>query len=84
MLGAGDVLLHSGCGARPRRAARQHHQSGYYFDPIFASAVPDIKGADLAICHMETPYGEPGGPFTGYPIFEVPPQIAGTLHRSRL
>jgi poly-gamma-glutamate synthesis protein (capsule biosynthesis protein) len=81
VLGAGDVLLHNGLWAEARRAARQHHRSGYYFDPIFASAVPDIKGADLAVCHMETPYAGPGGPFTSYPVFEVPPQIAGTLHR---
>ena len=42
--------------------------------------MPDISGADLAICHMETPYGKSGGPFTGYPIFEVPPSIATTIH----
>jgi poly-gamma-glutamate synthesis protein (capsule biosynthesis protein) len=81
VLGAGDVLLHQGFWAQAARAAAERHQSGYYFDPLFTSAVPDIKGADLAICHMETPYGRPRGPFTGYPIFEVPPQIAGTLHR---
>ena len=61
-------------------AVAKRQQSGYDFDPIFASAEPDIKAADLAICHMETPYGQTGGPFTGYPVFEVPPQIAGTLH----
>jgi poly-gamma-glutamate capsule biosynthesis protein CapA/YwtB (metallophosphatase superfamily) len=81
VLGAGDVLLHPGFWAQARRDARKHHMHGYDFDPVFASAVPDIKGADLAICHMETPYGSPDGPFTGFPIFEVPPQIAGTLHR---
>ena len=67
------------CGRWPRRRAAAH-KSGYYFDPMFASAKPDISGADLAICHMETPYGKPSGPFTGYPIFEVPPSIATTIH----
>src|SRR5262249_62022611 len=31
-------------------------------------------------CHMETPYGKKNGPFTGYPVFEVPPVIAQTIH----
>jgi len=80
VLGAGDILLHPGLWAEGRHAAAAAHRTGYYFDPIFASAEPDISGADLAICHMETPYGNPDGPFTGYPVFEVPPQIAQTIH----
>ncbi len=80
VLGAGDILLHPGLWAQGRRDARAAHKKGYFFDPIFASAVPDIEGADLAICHMETPYGKAGGPFHGYPVFEVPPAIATTIH----
>ena len=80
VLGAGDILLHPGLWAQGRRDAAAAHRGGYYFDPLFASAVPDIQGADLAICHMETPYGKAGGPFHGYPIFAVPPAIATTIH----
>jgi poly-gamma-glutamate synthesis protein (capsule biosynthesis protein) len=80
VLGAGDILLHSPLWRVAQADAKAAHKSGYYFDPIFASAKPDISGADLAICHMETPYGKPNGPFTGYPIFEVPPSIATTIH----
>jgi poly-gamma-glutamate capsule biosynthesis protein CapA/YwtB (metallophosphatase superfamily) len=80
VLGAGDILLHSPLWRVAQADAKAAHKSGYYFDPIFASANPDISGADLAICHMETPYGKPNGPFTGYPIFEVPPSIATTIH----
>src|SRR4029453_16392631 len=32
-----------------------------------------------AICHLETPVGEPGGPFSDYPVFKVPPQIIPAL-----
>ncbi len=80
VLGAGDILLHPGLWAQGRRDATAAHRGGYYFDPLFASAVPDIQAADLAICHMETPYGKAGGPFHGYPIFAVPPAIATTIH----
>ena len=35
-----------------------------------------IEQSDLAICHQETPVALPGGPFSAYPSFNVPPQIA--------
>jgi poly-gamma-glutamate synthesis protein (capsule biosynthesis protein) len=35
-----------------------------------------VSGADLAICHMETPFAAPGDPWTGYPIFNAPPFLA--------
>src|SRR5690606_1769482 len=54
---------------------------GYLFDPIFAAVRPVVSEADLAICHLETPLGTPDGPFSGYPRFVVPPQIAATLAR---
>jgi hypothetical protein len=34
-----------------------------------------IDTSDLAICHQETPVAAPGGPFSAYPSFNVPPQI---------
>jgi poly-gamma-glutamate synthesis protein (capsule biosynthesis protein) len=80
VLGAGDILLHPGLWKQGREDAAAAGRFGFYFDPIFASAVPDISGADLAICHMETPYAASNGPFKGYPVFAVPPQIAQTIH----
>ena len=68
VLGAGDILLHPGLWKQGRQdAASGRPQPGYDFDPIFASAVPDISGADLAICHMETPYGAAERPVHGLP-----------------
>lgn len=80
VLAAGDVLLHPALWAQAARDARNLGRTGYDFDPIFTSAKPRIAGADLAICHLETPIGQPGGPFHGYPVFAVPPAIATTLH----
>jgi poly-gamma-glutamate capsule biosynthesis protein CapA/YwtB (metallophosphatase superfamily) len=80
VLGAGDILLHQGLWRQGRADAAARGESGYDFDPIFASAAPRIKAADLAICHMETPYAPPNGPFKGFPVFAVPPSIATTIH----
>ncbi|MEV6105252.1 CapA family protein [Streptomyces sp. NPDC051940] len=53
--------------------------AAYDFGPIFAGVRDMVAGADLALCHVETPFGEPDGPFTGYPVFSSPPQLAAAL-----
>ncbi|GCD95199.1 CapA family protein [Embleya hyalina] len=72
----GDVLAYPTIIAQSQQDAGG---SGNDFHRIFADVRPLVQGSDLALCHMETPYGPPEGPFTGYPIFAAPPQIAGTL-----
>jgi poly-gamma-glutamate synthesis protein (capsule biosynthesis protein) len=79
LIAAGDVLLHNSLWAQAAAAARAAGRPGYDFDPALAALAPDVAGADLAICHLETPLGNPTGPFSGYPSFNVPPQIATTL-----
>ncbi|MEV0718153.1 CapA family protein [Asanoa sp. NPDC050611] len=76
VVASGDVLLHSGLwrGAAVGR--------GFDFAPLFQDVAPVVRAADLAICHLETPVAPRGGPFTGYPIFAVPPQIAPALRRT--
>jgi poly-gamma-glutamate synthesis protein (capsule biosynthesis protein) len=76
VVASGDVLLH---GALWRQANQDAGGRGYDFGPMFASVRPVVTAADLAICHLETPLGEPNGPFSGYPIFNGPPQVATTL-----
>jgi poly-gamma-glutamate synthesis protein (capsule biosynthesis protein) len=46
---------------------------------MFAGVGSVVGGADLAICHMETVYGADGGPFSGWPTFKSPPQVARAL-----
>lgn len=79
VLGSGDVLLHSGLWRQAERDARAAGGSGYDFRPMLAGVAATVSAADLAICHLETPLGTPDGPFSGYPIFNVPPQIAPAL-----
>ncbi|RPF39893.1 poly-gamma-glutamate synthesis protein (capsule biosynthesis protein) [Streptomyces sp. Ag109_G2-6] len=51
----------------------------YDFRKILAGVKPIVSAADLAICHHEIPYGKPGGPYTGYPAFKAPHQLADAL-----
>ncbi|MFF8382569.1 CapA family protein [Streptomyces kanasensis] len=72
----GDVLPHDSV---IRQANADAGGDGYDFRPMLAGVAPVISRADLAICHMETVYGEDGGPFAGYPAFTSPPEIAAAL-----
>ncbi|MCX4486987.1 CapA family protein [Streptomyces anulatus] len=76
LLAAGDVLPHSSV---IDRAAVDAGGAGYDFAPMLAGVAPVVSGADLAFCHMETVYGEAGGPYTGYPSFKSPPEVAAAL-----
>ncbi|WP_371619013.1 CapA family protein [Streptomyces sp. NBC_00454] len=76
LVASGDVLPHESV---IRRAASDADGDGYDFRPMFSAVKPVVSAADLAICHMETVYGEDGGPFTGYPAFQSPPEVADGL-----
>ncbi|MFI2780574.1 CapA family protein [Streptomyces sp. ALB3] len=76
LLASGDILPHS---TIIDRAAADAHGRGYDFRPMLKGAAPAVSAADLAICHMETVYGQDGGPYTGYPSFKSPPEVATAL-----
>ncbi|MFB7587161.1 CapA family protein [Streptomyces sp. NPDC056169] len=76
LVASGDVLPHDSI---IRRAAQDAGGDGYDFGPMLSGAKSVVAPADLAICHMETVYGEEGGPYTGYPAFKSPPEVAAAL-----
>ncbi|PCG83249.1 hypothetical protein CIB93_25415 [Streptomyces sp. WZ.A104] len=76
LIAAGDILPHSSV---IDRAAADSGGRGYDFTPMLAGVAPVVSAADLAICHMETVYGKEGGPYTGYPNFKSPPEVATAL-----
>lgn len=76
LLASGDVLPHASV---IDRAADDAAGRGHDFRPMLKGAAPAVSGADLAICHMETVYGQRGGPYTGYPSFKSPPEVAAAL-----
>lgn len=76
LVASGDVLPHTSI---IQRAAADAGGDGYDFRPMFSGVKPVVSAADLALCHMETTYGEDGGPFSGYPAFVSPPAVADAL-----
>ncbi|WP_031482460.1 CapA family protein [Streptomyces bicolor] len=72
LVASGDILPHTSVIDRARFDAGG---SGYDFRPMLAGVQPVVSGADLALCHMETIYGE-RGQYSGYPTFKSPPEVA--------
>ena len=75
VVAAGDVLIHP---ALTEQALADGGGKRDY-SALLAGVKPVIEQADLAICHLETPIAPAGGPFKGYPLFSVPPEIAAAL-----
>src|SRR5512135_1886966 len=74
---SGDLLIHS---AVFERALMLGGGRRYNFAPFFAKIRPYIRGADLALCHVETPM-TPARP-TGYPVFNTPPELATAIRQT--
>lgn len=80
LVATGDVLVHQGGPlAGGALAAGRANGTGYDFRGVFAPVARLIRDADLAVCHLETPVADAGGPFRGYPLFAVQPQIVDAL-----
>ncbi len=71
---SGDLLIHS---AIFERALALGGGRYYDFAPMFTQIKPYIQGADLALCHVETPM-TPAAP-AGYPTFNTPPALATAI-----
>ncbi|MFD7029134.1 CapA family protein [Streptomyces sp. NPDC059917] len=61
------------------RSALDAGGDGHDFRKILGGVKAVVSAADLAVCHHEIPYGEPGGPYTGYPTFKAPHELADAL-----
>jgi Bacterial capsule synthesis protein PGA_cap len=72
----GDTLAHSPIWAE---ALRYGGGDSYDFAPMFARIAPILSGVDLAVCHLETPIAPPGEPYTTFPLYGVPAELAAGL-----
>jgi len=72
----GDILVH---GPVWQRALQDGH-GNYDFFPMLREIAPYVRGADLAICHVETPMTP--RPPQGYPVFNTPTQLARAIKRT--
>src|SRR5439155_6990481 len=59
--------------------ARDTGAAAYDYGPMLAGVKRLVSTADLALCSLETPLASEGGPYTYYPAFSVPPQVATAL-----
>ena len=70
IVASGDLLIHSLVWER----ALALGGDDYDFAPLFDEIRPYVAGADLALCHVETPMTP--APPASYPIFNAPPELA--------
>ena len=75
VLVTGDMLVHPQLWQQAREDARAAGAAGMDFAQLLEGQRRYIETSDVAICHLETPVAGPDGPFSGYPSFNVPPQI---------
>ncbi|MEG2323355.1 MAG: CapA family protein [Anaerovoracaceae bacterium] len=69
----GDIMVHE-----PQLASQYDSETGKYsYDNNFKYVKPYIKGADLALCNVETTFA--GKPYTGYPTFSAPETLATAI-----
>jgi poly-gamma-glutamate synthesis protein (capsule biosynthesis protein) len=79
VVATGDVLIHPPISGQAAEDAKAGSQGEFDYRPLLAGIKPLISGADLAICHLETPLAKQGGPYSGYPSFSAPPEVADAI-----
>lgn len=72
VVASGDLLIHRSLYVGAHRGGGR-----YDFRPYFERIRPVVRGAALAICHVEHPIGA-GAPST-YPLFNAPPALAEAI-----
>ena len=73
IVATGDLLIHAPVWQRAYRNGNGRPD----FQPMFAAIRPIVRGAALALCHVETPMGAGGE--SGYPLFNAPPELARAI-----
>lgn len=74
----GDILLHE-------RTWNQAKQDGteeiWNFYPQLEGIASVTQSADLALCHLETPIANKNENYSGYPVFNSPPEILNAVKK---
>jgi poly-gamma-glutamate capsule biosynthesis protein CapA/YwtB (metallophosphatase superfamily) len=73
----GDILIHEQLWETA--AAHATGSDRFDFRPLVAQVRPVIAGADLAICHLETPLSPDDRDLSSYPVFETPSEVAEAI-----
>ena len=78
LLFSGDVLSHIPVIAQAQRYGTET-ELDYDYRPMFSDIGPRVRGADLAICVLETPVSADNIGLDGYPTFEAPRELPDAL-----
>ncbi|CAG7573642.1 poly-gamma-glutamate synthesis protein (capsule biosynthesis protein) [Barrientosiimonas humi] len=80
--GTGDILVHVPVTRSAKSFAQESgSQDEFDFDPMFAGVKPALSGADVSICHQETPISATNDDLSkpGSLVYNVPREIAPAL-----
>lgn len=78
LVATGDILLHERTWTQARRDGANGKLDFY---PQLAPIASYTSSADFAMCHLETPLAVPDVDYSGYPIFNSPPQIIDAVKK---
>lgn len=73
----GDLLSHTAVFRQAQ--ANGGDELAYDYRPMFEPVREALSGADLAICHLETPLSPDNRGLSGYPVFNAPGDLAAAL-----
>jgi poly-gamma-glutamate capsule biosynthesis protein CapA/YwtB (metallophosphatase superfamily) len=76
LVATGDLLIHGPVAKRALADGRGEH---YDFRRMLTKVKPLVDGADLALCHIETPLSKDDKNISGYPVFNTPHELADAV-----
>jgi len=79
LVATGDIISHGAVAERAARSARETGDDGWDFTPLFARIRPIIAGADLALCHLESPLSMDDDDLSFRGTFRVPSSLADAI-----
>jgi poly-gamma-glutamate capsule biosynthesis protein CapA/YwtB (metallophosphatase superfamily) len=79
LIAVGDIMMHD----TQTRSGYNPKQRTYNFDGFFTAVKPILTSGDWVTGNLETPLaGEAVGGYTGYPLFNAPPQLADAAKKA--
>ncbi|HYJ74552.1 MAG TPA: CapA family protein [Kineosporiaceae bacterium] len=76
LVATGDLLIHKPVA---NRALADGGGRRYDFRRMLTQVKPLVAGADLALCHIETPLSKDDSDISGYPVFNTPHELADAV-----
>ncbi len=79
LIATGDIISHGAVAQRAANAAKASGIEGWDFRPLFQLIKPILTGADLALCHLESPLSLNDDDLSFRGTFRVPSSLADAI-----